>query len=149
MKKVHSKLKAEAIDPAKRFKSLKRTSFLSKQEFSRAVALAEDEDIDLNIVGFIRDDDHSWSAFAEIFKSNSATIQCTVFQLARVVSYNCLDMNGMLDTLEAAKIWDRRTQIFIIGSGSDEAISMRHQRTYYRDYLERHEEGEKNERSKL
>ena len=110
----------------------KRVTFLSKTEFSRATAIAQESEV-LYLVGFMRDDNGAWSLFESMFRGDS--IQTTIEDLARLIGYQCLNIDGTIDNAALMVVWSFRTKIEIVGSGSDEAMNMRLMRTIYKQHL--------------
>lgn len=92
---------------------------MTKSEFSRAVAIAQ-SGRDLNIADWM----HSGMEIFDGFGLPGFTpVPCTLEELAKLISYQSMQLNGEFDQDALAEVWRNRRRFMVFGRGSDVCVA--------------------------
>lgn len=99
-------------------------AYLSKSEFSRAVAMVQKDDERINCFTFMQST--TFNKFEGFGLYGFEPVTCTLIELANLIAYQCNQFNGEMDMEAMDEIWQNRRRFLVVGEGSDEVIQRQH-----------------------
>ena len=97
-----------------------KVPYMSKAEFSRAQSCLQrmrDNDT-LDLMTFMQT-----IKFDGFGLPDFEPVQCTIEEVAQLIGYQCIQLNGALDQDALRVIWEARRKFHIVGVGSDDDMA--------------------------